>query len=95
MRTRITAASAGIAALALAAAPGAVAATDGSTVDLAERCASSSLVVVFAYPRTGRPGTDSPAGSTRTPSRVARCRPSSRPRPRSSRRSRTRRCRGR
>jgi peroxiredoxin len=39
-----------------------LAATDGSTVDLAERCASSSLVVVFAYPRTGRPGTDSPAG---------------------------------
>ena len=34
MRTRITAASAGIAALALAAAPGAVAATDGSTASL-------------------------------------------------------------
>ncbi len=35
--------------------------TDGGTVDLAER-SRTGTVVVFAYPRTGRPGADSPAG---------------------------------
>jgi peroxiredoxin len=34
-------------------------ATDGSTVDLA---ALSGLTVVYAYPRTGRPGVENPAG---------------------------------
>jgi peroxiredoxin len=36
-----------------------LAATDGTTVDLAALC---GRVVVYAYPRTGRPGTASPAG---------------------------------
>jgi peroxiredoxin len=36
-------------------------ATDGRTIDLAER-SRSGTVVVFAYPRTGRPGADVPAG---------------------------------
>jgi len=35
--------------------------TDGATVDLAER-SRTGTVVVFAYPRTGRPGVDPPAG---------------------------------
>jgi peroxiredoxin len=35
--------------------------TDGRTVDLAER-SRAGTVVVFAYPRTGRPGVDPPAG---------------------------------
>mgnify|MGYP002778940872 CR=1 FL=1 len=36
-------------------------ATGGGTVDLAER-SRAGTVVVFAYPRTGRPGVDPPAG---------------------------------
>src|SRR3712207_5645325 len=36
-------------------------ATGGGTVDLAERSAAGT-VVVFAYPRTGRPGVDPPFG---------------------------------
>ena len=36
-------------------------ATGGGTVDLAER-SRARTVVVFAYPRTGRPGVDPPAG---------------------------------
>jgi peroxiredoxin len=36
-------------------------ATDGRTVDLAER-SRAGTVVVFAYPRTGRPDVDPPAG---------------------------------
>jgi peroxiredoxin len=36
-------------------------ATGGGTVDLAER-SRGRTVVVFAYPRTGRPGIDPPAG---------------------------------
>lgn len=36
-------------------------ATGGGTVDLAERSRPGTLVV-FAYPRTGRPGVDPPAG---------------------------------
>ena len=39
----------------------ALTATDGGRVDLAERSRGRRLVV-FAYPRTGRPGQDSPAG---------------------------------
>jgi len=35
--------------------------TDGATVDLAER-SRTGTVVVFAYPRTGRPGVDPPTG---------------------------------
>ena len=35
--------------------------TDGAPVDLAER-SRSRRIVVFAYPRTGRPGVDPPAG---------------------------------
>ncbi len=35
--------------------------TSGGTVDLAER-SRAGTVVVFAYPRTGRPGVDPPAG---------------------------------
>jgi peroxiredoxin len=38
-----------------------LAATPGGTVDLAER-SRAGTVVVFAYPRTGRPGADMPAG---------------------------------
>ena len=36
-----------------------LAATDGTTVDLSSL---SGLVVVYAYPRTGQPGTDNPPG---------------------------------
>ena len=36
-------------------------ATGGGTVDLAER-SRAGTVVVFAYPRTGRPGVDPPSG---------------------------------
>ncbi len=36
-------------------------ATSGGTVDLAER-SRAGCVVLFAYPRTGRPGVDPPAG---------------------------------
>ena len=36
-------------------------ATSGGTVDLAER-SQAGTVVVFAYPRTGRPGVEAPAG---------------------------------
>ena len=39
----------------------ALVATGGGTVDLAER-SRARTVVVFAYPRTGRPGVDPPAG---------------------------------
>lgn len=38
-----------------------LAATGGGTVDLAAR-SRTGTVVVFAYPRTGRPGVDAPAG---------------------------------
>jgi peroxiredoxin len=38
-----------------------LAATGGGTVDLAER-SRAGIVVVFAYPRTGRPGVEPPAG---------------------------------
>jgi peroxiredoxin len=38
-----------------------LAATDGRIVDLAER-SRAGTVVVFAYPRTGRPGVATPAG---------------------------------
>jgi len=38
--------------------PGRLSATDGSRVSLAERCRGRGVVVVFAYPRTGRPGVE-------------------------------------
>ena len=41
-------------------------ATGGGTVDLAER-SRTGTVVVFAYPRTGRPGVDPPTGWDQIP----------------------------